>query len=145
MRIISFFKTYLVSTAKKYFSLFTDMNLLIWKGKEVQTLTQQIKNNCQPALIHTAESEIFFLKRPCFTLTFGTQSVYFTPQFQSCQSSGTILVLIKLFWIVLYLWVIIFGKKKKKINQKTRYPNENKHFNCKQTVHVTSSGTNFFG
>lgn len=63
MRIISFFKTYLVSTAKKYFSLFTDMNLLIWKGKEVQTLTQQIKNNCQPALIHVAESETFFFKR----------------------------------------------------------------------------------
>jgi len=32
MRIISFFMTYLVSTANKFFSLFTGMNRLICRG-----------------------------------------------------------------------------------------------------------------
>lgn len=70
MRIMSFFKTYFVSTAKKYFSLFTDMYLLIWEAKR------------------SAKHE---LKRLGMTVSYASQFVY--TQFQRCQSSGAMFLL----------------------------------------------------
>lgn len=91
MRIISFFSTYLVSTAKKYFSLFTDMNLLIWKAKEVQILTDvewpSAKGNKYSWIIIIIK-EGCACPRGCASLWIGTQYTYFElPANQSCQSS----------------------------------------------------------
>jgi len=61
MRIISFFSTYLVSTAKKYFSLFTDMYLLIWKAKQKHLFNRWELTVCQslPKSTNAADSWSF--------------------------------------------------------------------------------------